>query len=388
MFITARQIHDGHNWLPAGTTLEVNNDGTIVAILPETKPDTVFYDGVIAPGFVNVHCHLELSHMKGMIPKHTGLIRFLKTIPFHRNDKSDEEKRQARKTAYDELVMNGIVAVGDIANTTDCLDLRALDNLHVHTFIEALGFSDVNAARSFGFALKSYETYAEQPTGQKLLRQTITPHAPYSVSRSLFRMIDEHNKGGVLSIHNQESDEENKYYQNKDGGVKDLLAALSIDDTHFEPTGQTSIRSYLEWMSPGNPYIFVHNTCTSRQDVQYVKSKLREPFWCLCPNANVYIENRLPDIDMLNEEGVVICVGTDSLASNDQLCILSELVTIKEYFPHITWETLLTWATYHGAWALQMQDTVGTIAVGKKPGIIQLTGLDLTDSKPVVTRIM
>lgn len=387
-FITAEKIHNGHYWMPAGTTIEVSADGSIIAILDAPTPDTVFYEGVLAPGFVNAHCHLELSHMKGFVPEHTGLIPFLKNIPLHRNDFTEEQKQAARIEGYNELLRNGIVAVGDIVNTTDTLHLRTLDRLHFYTFVETIGFNDANANKSFDFAVKLYNDYALQEPGDKILKQAIVPHAPYSVSSTLFRLIDTHRDNVIISIHNQESDEENRYYTAKEGEVQELLRTLGIDDSFFDPTGRSSIQSYLEWMSPHHPFIFVHNTYTKHLDVQYAHTRLNDVYWCLCPNANLYIENALPDINMFISEDANICVGTDSLVSNHELSILSELYTIKKHYPKIDWAMLLIWATHNGARALQMDDLIGSIEVGKQPGIIQLTGLDNAEAKPAVKRII
>ena len=387
MFITAPLIHNGHCFMPEGTTISINEGGIINEILTEPAGGTLHYEGILVPGFINTHCHLELSHMQGTIQEHTGLVPFLKNVTLKRNEYTGEQKSTARQTAYNSLINNGIVAVGDIANTTDSLGLRLMDKLHFHTFIEALGFSDIKAARSFGYALGTFEAFAAQGQGKKILRQTITPHAPYSVSAALFRAIDSHNEQGILSIHNQESEEENKYYRVKEGGITDLLGTMGIDDNYFKPTGLSSLQSYMEWLTPGRQYIFVHNTFTSIEDIQYIKARINSAYWCLCPNANLYIENRLPDINMLLNEGVNICIGTDSLASNHQLCILSELLTIKENYPAINWETLLSWGTCNGARALQMQDTLGTIEPGKQPGIVQLTGIGEAE-KPVIKRVV
>jgi len=387
-FLTANKIHNGHGWLPENSVIEVSEKGAIISIQNGPHPESIFYEGILTPGFVNVHCHLELSHMKDVVPEHTGLVPFLKTIPLHRNDYTDEKKKAARHEGYRELLRNGTMAVGDIANTTDTLDVRTLGGLHVHTFVEAIGFNDSRAAAAFGYARGSCNAFAAQAHDEKVLKQSIVPHAPYSVSGTLFRMINDQDKSCIISIHNQESEEENKYYKNKEGGVGDLLRTLGIDDSLFMPTGRSSLQSYLEWMIQAHPFIFVHNTCSARADVQFAQNRLKETYWCLCPNANLYIENKLPDIDMLMSESAVICVGTDSLASNHQLSVLSELYTIKEHFPHITWEALLAWATLNGARALQMQDIIGSIEIGKKPGILQLTDFDLPGITPVVRRIL
>lgn len=387
MFITAAKIHDGRKWLPEGTVIELAGDGTIVAIHAEkTDEHPVHYDGVLAPGFVNVHCHLELSHMKGVIPEHTGLIPFLQNVMMHRNGFSDEQKTTARHTAFNAMLENGIVAVGDITNTTDTMDLRAEDKMHFHSFVETIGFNET-PQKQFEYAVHVHDAFAQQ-TAEHRLWQSIVPHAPYSVSKALFGMIDMHRKDELISIHNQEAKAEDEYYMAKTGGVQTLLHSLGINDDFFKPSGKSSLQTYLEWMSPSHPFIFVHNTYTPRTDVALAQKKLEQVYWCLCPNANLYIENTLPDIKMLMEEHAAICIGTDSLSSNHQLCVLSELASIREHCPGIDWETLLAWGTYNGACALQMQGIVGSIEPGKNPGIVQLHGLYQHGVKPAVTRIV
>lgn len=386
-FITAQQIHNGHRWLPQNTVIEVADDGTIIALHDNLQSDDMIrYDGILAPAFINAHCHLELSHMKGVISEHTGLIPFLKVIPLHRNDFTEEQKKIARHSGYDELVRNGVIAVGDIANTTDALELRDLDKMHFYTFVESLGFTAANAPKMFAYATGVYDAYAAQATGDKILKQAIVPHAPYSVSSALFRLIDKHQDSTVISIHNQESREEDKYYIAKEGTVKELLTTLGIDDAPFVPSGKSSLQTYLEWMSSLHPFMFIHNTYTQLQDIQFAHSRLEEVYWCLCPNANRYIENTLPDVDMFIRENATLCIGTDSLASNHELSIASELTTLKNNFPYLEWETLLTWATYNGACALQMQGVIGSIQPGLKPGIIQIKKLE--QNAPTVKRII
>lgn len=376
--LTATRIHNGLKWLPEGSAIETDDEGTITAIHATAPAGALFYEGILCPGFVNVHCHLELSHMKGVIPEHTRLIPFLETIPLNRHNFTDEQKTAARRDAYKELLQNGIVAIGDIANTSDTLDLRAADQLHFYTFVESIGFSAANAERSFNYALQIYNAFAAQEQQTKRLNQTIVPHAPYSVSSALFNLIDGHLPAAPISIHNQESLEENRFYLAKEGDIRNLLKTLGIDDSEFIPTSKTSLQSYLEWLSDTHPFIFVHNTHSSQQDVQFVKQRIKEHYWCLCPNANLYIENTLPDIDMLIGEEACICIGTDSLASNHRLSILAELQTIKQHYPRLSWEMLLSWGTRNGARALQMQDIAGTIETGKQPGILQITGLEDT----------
>ena len=93
-------------------------------------------------------------------------------------------------------------------------------------------------------------------------------------------------------------------------------------------------------------------------------------YFCLCPNANEYIGNPLPNVDLLRKYDAAIVVGTDSLASNHQLSILAELQTLRNHYPHIEIIELLQWATLNGARALELDDAIGSFEAGKKPGVL------------------
>jgi aminodeoxyfutalosine deaminase len=375
MLITADRIHDGRQWLPQGTVIELDDSGKILALHAASDTDPVTrYESIICPGFVNAHCHLELSHMKDLIPTGTGLMQFLKDVIFKREGFTEEQKITARAAAYQELYDNGTVAVGDISNAYETLDIRGRDQMHIYTFVESLGFNPDRAQQSFDHALHVYEQFAAQPQGTRRLKQSIVPHAPYSVSASLFGLIGAHEPGSLMSLHNQECPDEDQYYIDKQGGVSDLLQTIGIDDSRFVPAGKTSLQAYMDWLPHQRPMLLVHNTCTTAADVRHAQQQNPQVYWCLCPNANQYIESSLPDIPMLQQEAGTdhICVGTDSLSSNHQLSVLSELQTIAQAFPQIGWETLLQWATSNGARALQFDDVIGTIEVGKTPGIVLL----------------
>lgn len=370
--ITAPLIHNGHHFLPQGTALELTGDGRITAILDHAPDTAVHYKGMIAPGFVNAHCHLELSHMKGMIPEHTGLIPFLQQVTFRRNDFSEEQKKVTRHEAYRELIRNGVVAVGDIANGTDTLDLRQLDELHVHTFVECIGFTETHAPQRLAHSVQVRQDFAQQMPRQKRLAQSIVPHAPYSVSEALFRLINAHEQAALMSIHNQETSAENEFYRDAGGAVNTLLQGFGIDASFFRPSGKNSVMTYGEWLSQGRSLLFVHNTFTSAEDVGYVVQRFPNASWCLCPNANLYIEDRLPDLELLVRSGMNLCIGTDSLASNHGLSILAELNILHKHFPAVGWESLLRWATFGGAAALGMQDIAGHFSTGLQPGILHI----------------
>ncbi len=382
-FLTAAHIHDGRNFLPAGSSLEVAADGRIISIHATAPENAEYFDGVLCPGFVNAHCHLELSHMQGIIPQGTGLIPFLQSVTRRRAGFTDEQKKAARHEAYAALVKTGVVALGDVANTTDTLDLRALGQLHTHTFVEAIGFTESGAAARLQQAQETVSAFGAQESGDVVLRQSIVPHAPYSVSPGLFRLIQAVEPGSLISIHNQESEAEDEYYRNKTGAVRDLLEGFGINDDFFQASGKSSLATYLPLLADNHQLLLVHNTCTNNADLLFAQQGDSPPFWCFCPSANLYIEGRLADVPMIAASTDNICIGTDSLASNKQLSILAELQVLHKAFA-LQWETLLRWGTSGGAAALNLENVVGRFGEGMKPGVLHLPSL----GDDIVTRVI
>ena len=118
----------------------------------------------------------------------------------------------------------------------------------------------------------------------------------------------------------------------------------------------------------------IHNTYIQEEDIVFAKTYSQtyeiKIVYCLCPNANLYIENTLPPIDLLLKHNCKIVIGTDSYASNWQLSIGAEIKTLTEHFPHIPLPDILPWATYNGAEVLGLSTLLGSFEAGKKPGVV------------------
>jgi cytosine/adenosine deaminase-related metal-dependent hydrolase len=149
--------------------------------------------------------------------------------------------------------------------------------------------------------------------------------------------------------------------------------------SRFEPV-KSHVDAVLNEVTLSGNLILVHNTFVNRKTIRKVKER-GNLFWCLCPKSNLYIENELPPVRMLIEEGCEIVIGTDSLASNDSLGILDELKTLQLNFPSLSIEQLVCWATANGAKALNEADSFGKIVTGKKPGLLLLQDVDLLNMR-------
>ena len=181
-------------------------------------------------------------------------------------------------------------------------------------------------------------------------------------------------------MHSQESSEEDDLYRNGNGLIiRHLTENLLLDLSFFKPTGKSALESVIHWLPKENKLLLVHNIRTCQNDLDLVAKtrSLNKTWFVLCPDSNLYIENRLPDIELFRKNKLQICIGTDSLSSNHQLSMLAEIKTIQANFPAIPLDEIVTWATHNGAEALEMSDWAGTIEPGKKPGINLISGMDL-----------
>jgi cytosine/adenosine deaminase-related metal-dependent hydrolase len=353
----------------------VDDLGKIISVTDSHAPNSrggppEHLKGIICPGFVNAHCHLELSHLKGKLATGRGLINFIKDIQAVRAADSGAILKAAEK-ADAEMYENGIVAVGDISNSNASIPVKNKSKIYYHTFVETFGFLPAKAQETFDKALALLSEFKPQSC-------SITPHAPYSVSKELFKLIKKYSdtNTNLLSIHNQESEDENKFYRYRLGGFIDLYEHFGMDISYFKSQARNSLQSILPLLTNKQDILFVHNTFTNLKDIYFIKRFDRKIHFCFCPAANLHIENRLPKIDLFVDQGFNLTLGTDSLASNTKLCILNEMRLIQEKFPSLSTEKLIEWGTINGAKYLGIDDEKGTIEEGKTPGLNLITGLD------------
>ena len=381
--LKADKIFDGFSWLDDDSVLIVEQNGTIRGILnPDEAGEGIEeLEGILTPGFINCHCHLELSHLKNLMPTHTGLVDFLITVIKTRSAKK-EEIIDNIIAAEKELFDNGVVVVADICNTDDAVPVKTKSELYWHNLIEVINLHDENLQKQ----INHFKLVLDQHKILDAAKATTTliPHAPYSVSAETFKALNRATHNSVISIHNQESSGENELFKNGKGDFLRLFTALGEARSPFAITGKTSLQTWLPYFTNGQTILLVHNTYIQEEDIVFAKTYAEtygiKIVYCLCPNANLYIENTLPPIDLLLKHNCKIVIGTDSYASNWQLSIAAELKTLSQHFPQISLEEILKWATSNGAEALDRANVLGSFKSGKKPGVVLLE-TDLLNKK-------
>lgn len=383
----ADSIFDGYEMLNQEHVLITDEHGKIIDLIhgSEAGEDILKLTGVLTPGFINTHCHLELSHMKDVIPPGTGLIPFLLDVVGKR-EFPIELILEKIIHAEAEMAKGGIVAVGDIGNTAHTIETKIKSKLKWNNFVEVLSFSDEMSnqrMQQYSGVLQLFKKAEEEHQIQHW-DSNLVPHAPYTISDITFKRINELTPHAVISIHSQENPAEDELYATGTGEYLKFLQKFGFNETPFPITGKSSLQSCLPHFKKQQRVILVHNTFTTQEDISFAKAYAKENLaglhFCLCINANLYIENRVPPIDLLMKNECEIALGTDSYSSNWQLSIASEIKTIKERYPNIPLPTILRWATSNGAKALEREDELGSFTKGKTPGVVLLRE-DFTSEK-------
>ena len=365
-FLKADKLFNGKEYLADDQVLVLDNQNSLKEIVSENTLDKNTIErlvGIITPGFINAHCHLELSHLKGMIPLHTGLPAFAKQVVATRNSLDKKEISSKMQEANLEMWNNGIVAVGDISNTEDSFQEKLNSKIYYHTFIELIGLNPVNSKTVFEKGL-----ILLQKLRDRTLVGSLAPHAPYSTSKELIILIANfnHEINQSLTIHNQESEEESKFFNGEPNAFEDLYNSLGLDLSWYKAPGMSSVLYYLEVLSD-KPSILVHNTFTTSAEIKAAENK--NIYWCFCPGANTYIENRLPDFSIFANQKNKIVMGTDSLASNSRLDLIKEANLILQSTRSFSVQTMLQALTANGAAALGISNDYGNFIIGKNAGL-------------------
>ena len=359
--------------------IKIDKNGTILQIgtrqdFDETALES--HKGIITPGFINTHCHLELSHMKGKVNTGTSLIPFISNVVKFR-DVPQKVIDKAIELGDREMFKEGIVAVGDISNKADTVPQKQKSEIKYYTFVEMFDFLQNDWTED---TYKQYKAVYDAQAAGNGNKKSMVPHAPYSVSENLFKKLAAANANeSTVSLHNQETPDENLFFQEKKGAFLNFYKNFDINIDAFQAMGKNSIDYALDYMNPNCKTILVHNTITTKTDIEKAHAWNKNCYWATCPNANLYIENRLPNYQYFLDTNAKVTIGTDSLTSNWQLSIVEEMKAIAKYQSYVPVETLLKWATLNGAEALGYEDELGSLEVGKKPGLVLLNmGKNLT----------
>ena len=352
--------------------VEVGPDGAVLSAGP-CAPGEKVAEGFICPGFVNAHCHVELSYLKGKFRKGTGMAGFIDQINELRDTSSYEDKVTALKEAMDSMWASGVQAMADISNCADSFPVKASHPMYTRTFLEVFGADPGEC----GAVMKGVLDLQARAAAFGL-DAAPTPHSCYTMSPELVTASSVAGlRSGFLSFHSEESEEEEEMMLYGRGPMWDNRVRNGIPTPPV--TGTSSLEYFLMRLTAGVPapvagnVLLVHECCLTPAGAARAREVLEHPYIAVCPLSNKFIHNTLPPIPVMRESGIPICIGTDSLSSNDSLSMIDEVLCLRDAFG-LPMQEVLTWACLNGARFLGKEDVLGTLEPGKRPGVVRVAG--------------
>jgi cytosine/adenosine deaminase-related metal-dependent hydrolase len=328
-------------------------------------------EAVIMPALANAHTHLELSWLRGRTRPAANFLGWVSGMMRERLQSPDGRQeafvRSAMALALEEMTASGTGLVGDISNSLAHLDVLDASGLAGIVFHEVIRLREADAEQVVERAIQ--RTEAARP-GERW-RLALAPHAPYSVAPSVFRALAAARRRlpePRMSVHVAESPEEVEFVGRGSGGWPDLLKRLGAWDPDWRAPGCGPVE-YLDrlgfWDSQT---LAVHAVQASDADLAVLAA--RGASLVTCPRSNAWVGAGGPPVDAFYRSGARIAIGTDSLASVDDLNLFSELAALRHLAPGVKAADLLRSATLSGAEALGFGATHGAIARGRAASLI------------------
>ena len=350
-------------------------DGTILGV-GECAPGEEVTPGALTPGFVNGHCHIELSHLHGKFRKGTGMAGFIDQINELRDWAGRDEKVRLTKLWMDKMWAAGVSAMADISNDDSSFEVKKSHDMYTRTFLEVFG-SEPHMCEGVMADVTALNATADQAG----IDAAPTPHSCYTMSPDLLSASAAAGLAkGFLSYHSQESQEEEDLLRTGSGAMYENRKRSGMSTPPV--TGESSLKYFIQRLAAATPapynqhILLVHNVCLSQEDIEAAKEVMNNVYWAVCPLSNIFIHNALPPIPLMRANGLDIMLGTDSLSSNDDLDMVKEMVCLHKNFPEVPMSEILTWATLNGARFLKKDGIMGSLEAGKKPGIVRINNND------------
>ena len=352
-------------------------DGTVVAV-GKCEEDEEVLKGALVPGFVNAHCHVELSHLYKKFRKGTGMAGFIDQINELRDWAGKEAKTALVKDWMDKMWADGVSAMADISNDDSSFDVKKSHNMYTRTFLEVFG-SEPEMCEGVMADVTALNKVADEAG----IDAAPTPHSCYTMSPQLLSASAAAGlEKGFISYHSQESQEEEDLLRSGSGAMYENRKRSGMSTPPV--TGESSLKYFIDRLADAAPapydqhILLVHNVCLAQEDIEAAKKVMNNVYWVVCPLSNIFIHNALPPIPLMRENGLAIALGTDSLSSNDDLDMVKEMYCLHKNFPEVPMGEILTWASLNGARFLAKDDQLGSIVPGKKPGIVRISNVDET----------
>jgi len=359
----------------ADSAVVVGDDGRIAAVgsfseISRNQPGEVLDLGekVLMPGLINAHCHLDYTSMRHAIDPQKSFTRWILRINALKRQMTDEDYLKAIAEGFEELRAWGTTTVCNLEAFPELLPQLPPPPIRTWWFLELIDIrSRVPSEALLAGALAFFEKHEGWLGGFGL-----NPHAPYTTSPELYRLCREcaDHFGMPLTTHIAESADEEAMFRRGEGEMADFFRTLGrpMDDCGAHSSFSNAVTQGL--IGPG--WLLAHANELGEADFELIAATPGDWHIIHCPRSHTYFQHRPFPWRRLEELGVCLSLGTDSLASNDSLSLFAEMQAAQKAAPYLTSETLLKTVTTHPARALGKTGELGAILPGAHADLIAL----------------
>jgi aminodeoxyfutalosine deaminase len=364
--VSSAPVEDGALLVQDGRIAAVGRRASVCRLALHA-PRTDFGDAILLPPLVNAHTHLELTSFpdwamaagetlrpSSFVEWILEVVRIKRSLPLDAFTGSLAEGIRRSLRA-------GTGAVGDILSYFPARKAYAHCPLHGRAFLEVLGRS----AERWDPLLASVErVLAQAPSGS--IGFGLSPHSPYTLAEDYLRQAFDLARRRQLpaTIHLAESADETAFLASSAGPLAERFYPLVGWGELLPATAGLSPVRYLQACGGLHPGVMlVHGVHVDAGDIALMAGHGTPVV--LCPRSNARLGvGRAPLAGYL-AAGVLLALGTDSMASNDSLSIWDELAFARQWFGDaVTPQQLLTMATLGGARALGLAGEIGSLQAG------------------------
>ncbi|MBI5816316.1 MAG: amidohydrolase family protein [Nitrospinae bacterium] len=362
---TAKTVVIDENTILENASLIVH-EGKVIEILPAESASRRRVDKKIAlagqvlhPGFINAHCHLELSFLKGKLSPEAGFTGWIKALVKKRSQASQRTVGAGIKKGIERLIATGTTCVGDVASSGAVTPFAQRAGIRAVIFHETLGYQPDKA----GVLLRELVDSVERTPGSELVTHGVSPHAIYSTSGPLIRGAAEYAamRKKPLAIHLSETADENLFAKSGTGPFMSMLKRFGTfaPGSHPKSSPCAAIEKYGALKSA----LLIHFNYPERGDISRAAKAGAKVV--ICPDSNKWFERTMehPLLELLGK-GITVGLGTDSLASNTDLDMAAEARSLSALFPSLDDAAIFRIATSGGAAALGLPYGHGTLRAG------------------------
>jgi aminodeoxyfutalosine deaminase len=317
--------------------------------------------GIVIPGLINAHCHLEYSLMRGAILPSRNFSHWVSRINALKRGLSDEDYIRSIESGLGELQRNGVTSVFNVVAAPQVLPRLAKTRIRTWHFLELIDVRPHPWIDEYAFgAWMCFDR-----STNRLQSFGLSPHAPYTASHEMFELArvcwDQFRM--PVTVHVAESLEEYEMFAHRKGALFKFLSELGrpMDDCGFS----SPFRYLAEKALLSERCILVHMNELDDEDFVW----LQRPEWrglsvVHCPKSHRFLHHRPFPLERLRQLGVMVSLGTDSLASNDSLNLFAEMRVARRNYPSLTPEQLLRMCTVYPALAIGQENCLGRISSG------------------------